>query len=199
MIRTGLNGSSQQGQSMLESLIAFPLLLTVVAGFVQVCWILLAGALMHTATVYVANYAAVHPDDYNEQLAIFWHRMKPLPGLGVSPPIVEIQLHEDFYDPKFTQLDEYGNEELRVDFARLRLAEFTKQEQLDWMQFTTPTLRIKWCFPLKIPLVNVMIGSVQQNAMAPDYCMPMAASGQPNFAIEKEVRFTLKNSLTIRR
>lgn len=188
------NSVRDKGQGMLEFVVAFPVVLLAVAGVIQLTWVFLAQSMLHSATNHIADYASVQPEHNVELLQIFWHRMKPIPQHGFSIPDIRVQVDEETLDASFWEQNENDHITLLLDVPYWRMSELNEEEKELYLRARTPHLEITWCFPMRVPVVNLMIEQMSNNA-----CQLEGMTGTPHIQLQSSMRFTMQANWTILR
>ncbi|WP_165831902.1 MULTISPECIES: TadE/TadG family type IV pilus assembly protein [Gammaproteobacteria] len=175
---------------MVEFIVAFPLVLLFLAGLIQLGWLFLAQHLLHATTQHISLYAAANQKAQTEFISIFVDRMKQLPHGGLAIPKFELSVDKDLEDSSFWQNTEHGVKVLKSDFVIARLTKLSEQEREEWLRANTPTLRVEWCFPLRVPVINQLFELALKDA---NECALYGGNGVPYIRLESQTRFTMKS------
>lgn len=147
----------QQGQSFVEGLVVLPIFFFVAAGIAQLIWLLLAQHLLVSATSYVALHAATAPNNTTAHLMVFKQRMKPLRQSLPLPSINLIRPNKEQAQAVAEYNVDTNTYALDPEYARLQLKEkhdLSAEKAEKWLQLSTLQVEIRWCFQLKIPIVD---------------------------------------------
>ena len=180
----------QQGQGMAEFVVACPLVLVFLAGLIQLGWLFLAQHLLHATTQHISLYAAANQNAETEFISIFIDRMKPLPHGGLAIPKFELSVDKDLEASSVWQNTDHGAKVLKSDFVIARLTKLSEQAREEWLRANTPTLKVEWCFPLRVPLINKLFELALKKGHE---CALYGGKGVPYIRLESQTRFTMKS------
>lgn len=188
-------GFQQRGQSMIEGLIALPFFLFFIAALVQLIWMLLAQHLLNSAARYVALHESTVPGSVLEQQAVFYSRMKPLPGRGVVIPLIDV-LQYDQEQLDLARLARQQNEGYlqELDYVHIQLHQRNEEQAEKWLEVAVVPVRVRWCFPLRVPWIGSVflqfdrLSEVEHRA----YCQAYAVAGTPHFPLYAVSRVPLR-------
>lgn len=186
---------ANQGQSTIEALFALTLTFVMLAGIVQLLWILLAQQLQQAATMYIANHVAISPERVVDQQLIYAARMKALPGRGLTLPRIRL-LQPDEETASLIAPIVDGQYQVDLDFAAVRTESLTDDELRDWLYLATLELEIMGCMPLHVPYIGeLFVSAARWTAFADfSYCQVQQLGHKPMWPIQTTVKVPWRGS-----
>lgn len=191
-----------RGQSMVEVLVALPLIIFVAFAMIQLLWLFLAQQMLQTATVFVTRQSSLDGGNLIRQVETLYTRMEPLPGKAVHVPLI-IRLQ-----PSAEQIRRYGEEvrvngqrylRLHTDFALVRLNNLRFDEREGWLRSRIVQYEVVWCQPLRVPVAAPIMAYFLRYTLddKQQYCNLQGAGREPMKAITAKAAAPLQAPLDI--
>ncbi|MGX5914545.1 TadE family protein [Aliidiomarina sp. Khilg15.8] len=184
--------SKEQGQAMLETLVALPLAILLVAAVAQMLWLLLAQQMLQSASIHVVRQGSLDGMNQVRMLQVLEKRMRPLPGKALHLPHIERLHPDDNMIRKHAKRVREGRDlvyELSSDFSSVRLHELDNDEAREaWLRARILQIEVTWCQPLLIPIVATVVAAVIQRSANPaqQYCNVQSVARRPMIAIQTQ-------------
>lgn len=191
------------GQAALETLLALPLVLLVVAALAQILWLFLAQQMLQSASLHVVRQGSLDGMNQAAMLQVLEKRMRPLPGRALHIPRIR-RLHPDdeMVRGQGTKVRKGSRQyyELASDFSSARLHELDDDEAREaWLRARILQIEIIWCQPLLVPLAAQLIAAF--NAVTAEasqqYCNAQSLMRRPMMAIRVQAAAQLVAPLRV--
>lgn len=182
----------QHGQAMLETLVALPLVLLVLAAVVQILWLLLAQQMLQAASIHTVRQGSLDGMNQGRMLQVLEKRMRPLPGKALHLPRITRLHPDDAMIKKHGKRVRDGQRsyyELASDFSSARLHELDTDEQREaWLRARILQIEVTWCQPLLVPVVAPIIAGFLRRSANPVqvYCNVQSIARRPMLAIRTQ-------------